>query len=330
MKYFLLSLITILSTSLFAHSDIGYLYEYGNVKGYIFYGYYEHEERNKAEMIAQYAELLAKEMNCKDTVFLNFRHAYVIGAEVEYEYRIQLNEEKKGQPIVISQNRNQYDIIQTLLLVEYAIRNKTAIGKMPQKMLPDADIEKITGGSASANISKIIANKIYKPADRINANLDHKDENSYYAQNNKYHIYKKGRVYNAEKGISENTEEVLLELDNIYQFGKLRLYPYHGSRKAVVFDSDSSFYCIDVAADYDFDRIFVSKRYPLEKPSYVYEPYLVNDVGGNIITIHFVMMQGLRSVRHKVIGYRMEDDCLIEDLNYFFNVAGRSKYMPTK
>ncbi|NDV80158.1 hypothetical protein [Dysgonomonas sp. 511] len=318
---------TILSTSLFAHSDVGYQYKYGNVKGYIFYGYYEHEERNKAEIIAQYAELLAKEMNYRDTIFLNFTHDYVKGAQKEYEYKILLNGEKKGLPIVISQNRNRYDIIQTLLLVEYAINNKAAIEKTPQKMLPDADMEKITSRSISENVSKIISHKIYKPADRINADLDQIDEISYYVQNNKFHVYKKGSTHNAEKDVLEKTEEVLLQLDNIYQFSKLRLYPYYGSSKAVVFDSDSSFYCIDIAADYDFDRTFFSKRYPIDKPSYVFEPYLVNDVGGNIITIHFVVMQTIHSVKHKVIGYRMEDDCLIEDLNHFFNLAGRAKYM---
>lgn len=59
----------------FAHSDYIYSKKYGNVSVSITTGY-AYEEINKAYMLGMYAEKLARELNFKDAVVVNYWHWY--------------------------------------------------------------------------------------------------------------------------------------------------------------------------------------------------------------------------------------------------------------
>jgi hypothetical protein len=87
---------------------------------------------------------------------------------------------------------------------------------------------------------------------------------SYYLQNNKYSVVLKDN----RKG-----DTVLVTLDNIYQF--------YDNLHVVIFDTDSSFYYVS-----DF-RKKLSERHVIQNMYGFYEPYFINHIGGNKLSIFY-------------------------------------------
>ena len=227
------------------HSDWGFTKDFGNVRVTYWCGFSNHEERYKSHIIAQLVEILSKELDCKQPIYLDFKHSYV--EDIVPEYKLWYKRGESGDTLVFHVHEKTYDAVKALQLIEYGIKNKASVvknqrdtvietrywGSQTHTSLSRAEINKILRRNVSPLVNKVLANKIYRPkneSDKIVEGF------TYYFQNNKYHL-----CYEWQEGYGA----VQLELDNIYQFQALVYYDgVLSSRLGVVFDTDSTFYVI--------------------------------------------------------------------------------------
>jgi hypothetical protein len=184
--------------------------DYDNVKVRVKTGY-EYEEINKAFVIGKLAVKLAKELNYSDPIFLDFEHhytgdcypAYFISydkGKIEYTWESASKEENylKTNAIVVRQVNRQFNVIATLSLLEYVIKNIYSI-KESQKQIEynenycewkinsiDTSLIKEQLLKPSSDLLKrILKNKIERPAKDLQSGI------SYFWQDNLFIIYDK-------------------------------------------------------------------------------------------------------------------------------------------
>jgi hypothetical protein len=300
--------------------------DFGNVKVRIKTGF-KYEEIQKVFLFGQLAKELAQQLNYSEQIFLDFNHYYVGNCEPDYfisfdKGKIQYtwhgaDKEKdflKEKSIVVRQVARQFDAQTTLKLLEYAILNIRDV-KFSQKEIEyqknycqwrinsiDTNlIKKILNEPNSDQINKIISLKIERP---------YNDYVSYYLQNNKYTVFFK-YLYG---GDLQTTDTALITLDNVYQF-------YEG-RKSLVFDTDTSFYYID-----GFDKK-VSERHIIQNTNDYYQPYRINYIGNEKLSIHFRYYpkevdpeDAKRYIfeKERTLIYLMGKDILIQNLDELIN-----------
>lgn len=185
------------------HSDWGFTKDFGNVRVTYWCGFSNHEERYKSHIIAQLVEILSKELDCKQPIYLDFKHSYV--EDIVPEYKLWYKRGESGDTLVFHVHEKTYDAVKALQLIEYGIKNKASVvknqrdtvietrywGSQTHTSLSRAEINKILRRNVSPLVNKVLANKIYRPkneSDKIVEGF------TYYFQNNKYHLcYEAGR-----------------------------------------------------------------------------------------------------------------------------------------
>jgi hypothetical protein len=320
--YILTLIFTLTCGSVYAHQDFWMTEDFGNVKVRIKTGY-KYEEIQKVFLFGQLAKQLAEQLNYSEQIFLDFNHYYVGNCEPDYfisfdKGKIQYtwhgaDKEKdflKKKSIVVRQVARQFDTQTTLKLLEYAILNIRDIKSSQKEMEYHKNYCQWRINSIDTNLIKKIlnepnSNQIVKALD---LKIERKGINSilYYLQNNKYSVV----LRDNRKG-----DTVLVTLDNIYQI--------YDNLHVVIFDTDSSFYYVD-----DF-RKKLSERHVIQNMYGFYEPYFINPIGGNKLSIFYrfdtkpefdARFNDIvsRNVRRTSI-YFVDKDILIQDLDEIIN-----------
>ncbi|MBL0202586.1 MAG: hypothetical protein IPP81_21245 [Chitinophagaceae bacterium] len=313
-KLLLLLFILMRSVS-YAHQDFWVTKTFGLVKVRIATGF-NYEEINKAWIIGELTNKLAKNLEYKDTIFLDFRHYYLSDCIPDYfiSYddgsitEIQGSEFQKlsflsNNSIVIREVSRKFDASITLQLTEYAIKNLALI-KEKQKpyrynknvfrwlinSIDTSQIRKIADGNSSENVRRILANRIFRPKTK---NQDIYDI-TYFFEKGKYHI-----CYN--DALTKNN--VLLDLPSIYQLEIISL------GEAVVFDTDSTFYYVrGIYGTHTSSKMTIKDKGDYNKP------YDIVKLGLYKLSFSFDYYdQG--AFKERTLIYRTDQDKLTQDLD---------------
>ncbi|WP_312313922.1 hypothetical protein [Empedobacter brevis] len=294
MKIKLTILFLIIGQFLFAHQDFYITKDYGNVKIRVKTGF-KYEEINKAFIIGQLAEKLAEEMNYKEQIFLDFTH-YYLGDTIFSDYFISfdkglINDNNKQNETVLKEDAivirnisNQFNVNNTLKLIEYSIKNLKFIKSKQKKIsykngyynwelisLEEDKIKKVINNKQlSKNIRKVYSSKIYRP------NPDFKFGFTYYWQEGKYVIVKKN---------VEGKEESLIELDNIYDFRFIGSCTF-------IFPTKNEFLTINEPYNKGYKKM-ISDPLTIKDGEKNYKPYKIEFIGGNKYSIYFVPRDGI-------------------------------------
>lgn len=300
-------------TNVNAHEDFDTINDYNNIKVRVKTGY-SYEEINKCMIIGQLAEILSKELNYNQEIFLDFTHFYVEDCNpvyfisfdkgaIQYSWSKDKQEDIfKDSVIIIRQTGRKFDAISTLKLVEYAIKNLTKIKSEQRRLnynhpycqwtinsIDTNIIHELQSINTSIELKRIIQSKVYRP------NKDFKSGISYYWQNNKYYVISKD--YNKE-------ELVLLSLDNIF------FYKDFHNPASIIFDTDSSFYYVDM-----WKNNFVSKKQVIMNHGDYYGVYQIEDIGGDKISIYYYNIPKKIGVSgERTLIYLIDKDELIQNL----------------
>jgi hypothetical protein len=266
------------------HQDFYIVKDHGNIRTRIKTGF-QYEEIKKIELIGKYANLLTKELNCKEKIFLDFSHSYIDNCEPDYfisfgKEHIQRKNwnEKRKEPgaltsnrIVIRQVAKTFDIATTLKLLEFSINNTVKI-KSEQKpikyiknyndwVLNSIDtvfINTVVKSKRTSLIERTLKTKLFRPEDQIKF----LSKQTYYTQNNKFYFnyILKGKLKT-------------LELDNVYDIKKVNKY------SILVFDTDSTFYFLSNRVKNNLQKKII------ENATRIYKPYKVITINYDKIAI---------------------------------------------
>lgn len=315
-SYILTVILTLTFGTAFVHQDFWTSTAYGNVKVRVKTGF-DYEEINKAFIIGQLAEKLSKDLGYTDQIFLDFDHhytgdcdpAYFISydkGKIEYTWESGSKEKDylKENAIVVRQVSKRFNVISTLRLLEYSIKNISSI-KASQKQIEynqnycqwkinsidTALIKEQLQQASSVSLNNIVKLKIERP------DKDFKYGISYYWQDNKFHLFL--RDYN-------KPDTTLASIDNIYDIKKF------GGSSAMVFDSDSSFFYIS-----QYNRPIVSKRQVINNTYDYYRPFKIENIGGDKLSIYFSYYTNETGLQPKerTLIYLIKKDELIQDLD---------------
>ncbi|MEO8150851.1 MAG: hypothetical protein ABI723_24675 [Bacteroidia bacterium] len=296
----------------FAHQDFWVKKNYGNIEVRVKTGF-EYEEINKAFIIGQLAEKLAKDLNYSNQIFLDFNHHYTANCDPDYfisydkggiQYIWRDDKKKnflKENAIVVRQVSRIFDVLSTLKLLEYAIKNVSSI-KTSQKQIEyklnycqwkinsidTTFIKEQLSKPNSESLKQVIKLKIERP------DKDFKYGISYYWQDNKFHLFLRG---------DHKADTTLINLNNIYDIKKF------GNSSAIVFDTDSSFFYI-----YQYNKPIVSKRQIILSTNGYYEPFKMESISEDEISIYFWYYIKEQS-KERTLIYLTKKDELIEDLD---------------
>ncbi len=307
-KYFFTILLSLTIGTSFAHKDFFVHQEYGNVKVSIKTGY-KYEEIQKAFMIGELTKNLLKELKYADTVFLDFNHAYTNyckpdffisydnGSIIYNSFRENSEINSKRKWLVVRQVSKTFDIISTLILVEFAVRNRSEV-ELKQKPMAysenfcDWTVNSIDVSEIMNQLSKPISKKLKKVLKNITVRPETEKLDStnsritYYFRNNKFNI----ALINGKR-----LEKPILELDNIYDFRRI------DNSSAIVFDTDHSFYFTST------NKHQISKRHVINNMSLFYSPFELKFKETNKIIMLFYSNDGI-----KLIAYQIDTDSFTE------------------
>lgn len=172
--------------SSFAHSDFWQTRQYGNVITRVISGF-DFEEIHKVKLIGQMTRDLCDSLNYKDTIYLDFKHAYTSPIKSTYFVGVDNNwlDYYNGelfyfsQPnIIITEHGQTFDFKKTLKLVEYAITNKKKVLKEQKRRetqirysyfdlntISTKKTLEIAKGKSSTLVENILLNKYYRELD---------------------------------------------------------------------------------------------------------------------------------------------------------------------
>ncbi len=317
-----------------AHSDYFYNREYGNVKVSILTGFH-YEEINKIFILGQLAAKMSVELNYNKPIFLYFRHHYSTDDKPEYfisygrgkEDRKSIRDEEDWQEhnhleedaIVIHQKGGSFDIISTLKLMEYAIKNVPFIKEDQQMLVYERERKYPTFRYRFYSINKkpiqeqllkepgnliaeTLQNKVYRPE-----NFSEREFTtccSYYWQDNKYHIFWRSRHYNNTTNEPEFQETHLLTLDNIYILEEIEHLDY------VIFDTRNSFYYTD-----QHHQKEISQKQTIKNLNDYYWPFKVKRIALDKISLSVTTQIWNTKDKIRTLIYLTEKDELIQDLD---------------
>jgi hypothetical protein len=309
----LLLIFTLFSTAkAFAHQDFWMTKTFGNVKVRIKTGF-KYEEINKVWIIGELAQNLCNDLNYKDTVLLDFTHAYTDYCSPDYfisygDGSIIQNwpgGEKesflKMNALVIKEVSRTFDASKSLKLLEYGIRHLESI-KANQKIIVYEKnycqwriktialsiSKRIALSQQSTVVDKTVKMKIFRTKEK---NAD-QGLLTYYFENNIYHI----------TNFSKEEIKYSLDLKNIYQFIS---FP---SNEAIVFDTDTSFYYVRTNP-----TIFCSKRYVIIDTHEYYQPFGYKIKEPNTIALKFWFYGNNLGTIERDVFYKSDVDKLIQN-----------------
>lgn len=287
------------------HEDFWLTREYGNIKVRVKSGF-DYEEINKAFIIGQLAQSLVKDLGYTKQIFIDFNHHYTNDCEPDYfisfddgkiKYQWEDNNQEKlfdGNAVVIRQVARSFDVVATLKLVEYSVLNIKKVKSLQKEIEYNQNfcdwtinsidtllIDKLVTLSTSPLVEKTCSMKIERPDEDFRYGL------SYYWQNGKYYVFLRR---------NGQEDEVVLELPTIYNIQKI------DSEINLIFDSDSSFYCITTA-----NQIVVSKQHEIVDTFEYYRPYYVTRVSNNKLSIYFEWFKtGFRELEYLISEDELE------------------------
>jgi len=302
-----------------SHSDISKTYKFARLTSSICWGFYEHEERNKAIIISMLADTLLEKHRFTDEINLGFLHSYVDKSKETFSLSL-VSYDKEAPRIKIVLKSYRYDTEKVLKLLEYAILNLKELKKVDNQDsvfvgdFVDRDskkrrtyrISRIKNGlvdSALKNptsdvVKSLLIKKMYRPSNDLT-----KSDNSsisYYIQNNQYHVFH--RVTMNGKGY----EMDVLKLDNIFQFIPVQVFD-----RAMVFDTDSSFYFLNY---FNTKSVQLSRKI-VPSLNVKYYPYQVSFPGQSMVTFSKMDRSKMGFNNDRYFVYRIEDDYLVTDLD---------------
>lgn len=262
-------------------------------------------------------------MNYKRPIFLDFNHAYT--EEIKPDYFLSYDKGRikykwqnyKGDQIwahtgiVVRQVSHEFDVEATLKLLEYSILNNSQIRRNQQEIVYEQNycqwkiqtldtliIQKVLAQPTSDLVEEIMAERTYLNSDKWNFGVD------YYYQNKQFHFLVK-----ANNGVRDT---IAISTNNLFQVEII------DSGTKLVFDSDSTFYCIG----WQLDNRVISKKHTVKEVKDNYEPFHINNIGNDLVSItmrRFVTLdeekQGNKDFYfEKTSVYDIETDIFIDDL----------------
>ena len=306
---------------------------FGNVRTGILTGF-QYEEINKVAIFGQLAETLCKELNYSDIVYLDFIHNYYVDnclpryfisyQKVDY-WEPDSNKWLENNAIVIRQAARQFHAQPTLKLLENAILNLNKIKSSQEEILfkrgfdnmiintiDTLAVKKMLDIPNSVLLNNVLKTRIDRPE------KDFREGISYYWQNNRYFVFQKYRWYVPQEYKWNEQEVVLFDMDNIYDLLRFKNW------SAMIFDSGSSFYSVKQSALIPFgevpqsreDKPKISKRHVIENTDGSYQPFKVENMGGDKISIYFWRyIRELGALQNRTLIYLADQDILIQDLD---------------
>ncbi len=296
--------------------------DFGNIQTRIKTGY-DFEQINIVKMIGKLSNQLSEELNYRGPIFLDFNHAYIGDIKPDYfisygkgQIKYTWTNDKQKSPlkrngIVIRQVSHEFDIEATLKLVEYSISNINAIKKGQNEItyeqnycqwkirsIDTLEIQSILNYGLSEEINRILARKTYLNNPDWNFGVD------YFYQNQQFHFLVK--AYNGVK------DTVALSTKSIFQIVEI------DSGTEIVFDSDSTFYCIGWRGN---ERV-ISKRHTLKLVKGNFQTYKVKNIGDDLVSIHMSRYKSEEEQQQndgsfyfeKTSLYDIQEDKLIDDI----------------
>lgn len=270
-------ILLLVSNFAFAHKDKMIQKNYGNVSLTTFMSDYV-EEMNKTLIIAQYVELLAKELNYTGKIYLLFSEEQLRPSSI----RCWMDNEESSQVDVINImfRFKSFSISGCLNVIENALINVKKTETFKDKNFD------IYSRKNSAKVIKVLEARIYRPNEI--KELEKPSLYGYYIESGKYHVIRK----------EGDKEDELFILDNILDYQVL-------SRDTIV-----------VFTSFDEFKIFQTKL-PIKIehidsiPNF-YWPYNVHLSGDNKIMIEFSPRS---EQKNRVMLYYLDKNLFIQDLD---------------
>jgi len=308
MKILIVISIILFSFLTLAHQDFTVTKKFGNITTMIKTGY-QYEEIKKVEIIGQLAQVLSKKFKYKKPIFLDFIHEYTgnegnryflsfddgekFSSSVLFGKRKETSDKKKKleSKVVIRAFADNFEIINVLKLLEYAIKNDKGIESRQSeiehstkfitwilKSISKKNIKNILKKENSSILNKVINNKIDRPRSSYY-------ELRYYWQNDEFYVV--------------NREDIILALYNIYNFKRLGTATF-------IFDEENSFYFIDNSSL----ETKVSKKQIINNNDNSGPP-IIKYIGNEKYIINF---RSMFVGKDRILLYLKDKDMLIQDL----------------
>ncbi len=341
---FVLSLYLQVFTAL-ANEDFSCQRSIGNLKVRVTSGF-RYEEVRKAWLVGSLASQLLTSLHYRDTVILDFVHAY--GLPVRPEYFLSIGDGSVGPPgswrwygheamttdstaIIVRHSANSFDVEGVLKLLEYGVLNyatlkshltattlRHGIGRVPISSIDTATTREIANASASPTVKLILQVESPRP-DEADFNSQSTGY-SYYWQNGKYKIFLR-RL----EDVSLDTvasyqwrDTVILTLTHIYQFER---GPWGA---ALVFDTDSTFCYLS-----QLDGLRTPRHFRLRAKKRWLEPFEIDWIGFETIAISYGIYTG-KGFQHdyRTMIYQPRKRRLIQDLDRFLDSHAQPRGAP--
>ncbi|WP_405566855.1 hypothetical protein [Polaribacter sp. Asnod6-C07] len=306
--------IFLFSINIFGHRDFYVVKETGNIKTIIKTGY-KYEEVNKIEIIGILAERLAQTLNYKEPILLDFNHFYVGNVKPTYFLSFDRGISNFNNiddiynknlliidGIVVRQVGSSFNILDTLKILEYAIKNREKIRKTQRKIKFDdfycnwfmnsvemTSVKKSVLNSDSKLVNEIINTKIYRPENKNKYGI------TYYWKNNKFYFINK----------KENEEKLITTLDNVYDIQKI-------SNVVFIFETKELFLVVEV-----YNKKQLSLKWRIENIQNNYKLFKIIKLSKDkfaMTTNYWTDKTGTKP-KDRVLIYSKENDFLIQDLD---------------
>ena len=294
-----------------AHKDFWVSKKYGNVTSRIETGY-GYEEIKKIQIIGKLAEKLALKLDYTEPILLDFDHKYTGNSNSTYylgvddqeiTYNHGTNEQKIliKKKIVIYQTGSSFNIINTLKMLEYSIKNRTKIeeeqkpikrwGRTINSIDKNKSID-ILKTPETELINSIKNTKIYRPEKNFKSGF------TYFWKNDRYTI-----VF-----AEESSEKTIIILTNIYDFKKRDniVFAFKTPSKLIIHENSN--------------KEIVSNKFRIKNARENYKPYKISKIRDNIYSINF-------SYYHR---RRRKKQSLIFDQTKGRLIRGSNKYLTTQ
>jgi len=269
-------ILLLVSNFAFAHKDKMIQKNYGSVGLTTFSSDYV-EEMNKTLIIAQYTELLAKELNYTGKIYLLFSEEQLNPSSITCS----MDKEESSQADVINVmfRFKSFSISGCLNVIENALINAKKIERFKGRNF------EIYNGKSSSKITKVLETKLYRPNEVKELE---KPLYSYFVQNNKYHLIIK----------EDGKENNIAIVDNILDYQIL-------SRDIVI-----------VFTNFDEFKIFQTKNPArtalIDTIPRFYWPYNIHLSGNNKVLIEFSQHS---EQKNRLMIYYLDKNLFIQDLD---------------
>lgn len=312
-SYILTVILTLTFGTAYSHQDSFTVVEFANVKVGVTTGF-DSEEINQALIIGQLAEKLSQQLGYSDPIFLDFHHYYISDCEPVYFISydrgkienklitgVKAEDYLESNAIIVRQVSRKFNVISTLQLLEYSIKNIYSI-KTSQKQIEF--YQNYLGWKINSIEPTIIKEQLQKKSSYLldiilNMRIERPDKKikygfSYYWQNNKFYLFLRDK---------KKPDSTLATTDNIFYIKKF------GGSSAIIFDTQNSFYYVSQK-----NRPMISKRQVIGNKNTSQRPFKIVSMDDDKLYI-FNSNFGIKSDTRPLLIYLTEKDELIEKVD---------------